>query len=63
MGATGLAVGAAVNVFGALGDRVQVLGDLAVDPQLRDAINQMPECQDLTGTTTTTGTNQPTGSP
>ncbi len=61
--ATGLAVGAAVNVFGALGNRAQVLGDLAVDPQLRAAINQTPECQNLTGTNATTGTNQPTGSP
>jgi hypothetical protein len=31
-----------------------VLGDLAVDPQLSAAINQTPECQNLTGTDATT---------
>ena len=62
VGGTGLAVGAAVNVFGALGNRAQVLDDLAIDPQLRAAINQTPGCQNLTGTNTTTSTNQPMGS-
>ena len=46
-GAVGLAVGAASNVMGALGNRVQVLAALAQDPQLRAAINQTPECQNL----------------
>jgi hypothetical protein len=57
----GLAVGAAANVLGALGNRAQVLDDLAVDPQLRAAVNQTPECQNLTGANATTGINQPTG--
>ena len=61
VGAMGLAVGAAVNVLGAFGNRAQVLDDLAVDPQLRAAINQTPECQHLTGADATTGINQPTG--
>ena len=62
-GSIALAFGAAGNVLGALGNRTQVLGDLAIDPQLRAAINQTPECQNLTGANSTTGTNQPTGSP
>ena len=60
VGTTGLAVGAAVNVLGALGNRAQVLDDLAVDPQLSAAVNQTPECQNLTGMDATTGTHQPT---
>jgi hypothetical protein len=56
-GAVGLAVGAAGNVMGALGNRVQVLAALAHDPQLRAAINQTPECQNLIWPTST---NQPT---
>ncbi len=64
VGTIGLAVGAAVNVLGALGNRAQVLDDLAIDPQLRYAADQTPECQNLSGTNATTGTNQPpTGSP
>jgi hypothetical protein len=64
VGATALAVSAAINVLGAHGNRAQVLGDLALDPQLSAAVNQTPECQNLTGTNTTTDTNQPpTGSP
>ena len=64
VGALGLAVGAAVNVLGALGNRAQVLDDLAIDPQLSAAANQTPECRNLTGTNAPTGTNQPpTGSP
>ncbi|MDQ3765382.1 MAG: hypothetical protein M3460_29145 [Actinomycetota bacterium] len=63
VGATGLALGAAGNVLGALGNRVQVLGNLITDPQLRAAINQTPECQNLIGASTTTATTQPTGSP
>ena len=64
VGATALAVSAAINVLGAHGNRAQVLGDLAIDPQLSATINQTPECQNLTGTNTTTDNNQPpTGSP
>lgn len=60
--AVGRAVGAAGNVMGALGNRVQVLASLASDPQLRAAINQTPECQNLIWTNSTT--SQPTtGSP
>jgi hypothetical protein len=58
-GAVGLAVGAAGNIRGALGNRVQVLATLAQDPQLRAAINQTPECQNLIWTTPT---NPPTTS-
>jgi hypothetical protein len=61
VGAMALAVGAAVNVLDARGSRAQVLDDLAVDPQLRAAVNQTPECEKLTGVNATTGTNQPTG--
>jgi hypothetical protein len=61
--AIGLALGSAGNVLGAYGNRTQVLGDLAIEPQLRAAINQTPECQDVTGLDATTGTNAPTGSP
>ncbi|HEX5348884.1 MAG TPA: hypothetical protein VFW64_17530 [Pseudonocardiaceae bacterium] len=60
--ATGLAIGGAGTVLGALGNRVQVPGNLAPDPQLRAAINQTPECQNLIGANTTAATNQPTGS-
>ncbi len=64
VGATALAVSAAGNVLGALGNRTQVLNDLTVDPQLRAAVDQTPECQNLTGANPTTGTDQPpTGSP
>ncbi len=64
VGAIALAVTAAGNVLGAVGNRAQVLDDLAVDPQLRAAVDQTPQCQNLTGTNGTTGTNQPpTGSP
>ncbi|MDQ4092538.1 MAG: hypothetical protein M3143_03725 [Actinomycetota bacterium] len=59
--AIGLALASAGNVLGALGNRAQVLSDLAVQPQLRAAINQTPECQDVMDTTP--GTNAPTGSP
>jgi hypothetical protein len=62
-GSIALAFGAASNVLGALGNRTQVLGDLAIDPQLRAAINQTPECQNVLWTNPTTGTDQPTGSP
>lgn len=60
--AIGLALGSAANVLGALGNRAQVLSDLAIEPQLRAAINQTPECQNVTGVDATTGTNPPTGS-
>ncbi|MGH3814663.1 MAG: hypothetical protein ACRDUV_19815 [Pseudonocardiaceae bacterium] len=63
VGASGLALGAASNILGALGNRAQLLANLATDPQLRAAINQTPECQNLTRVDATTGTNQPTGSP
>lgn len=62
VGASGLALGAAGNILGALRNRLQVLANLATDPQLRAAINQTPECQNLIGANATTGTNQPTGS-
>ena len=61
VGAMALAVGAAVNVLDAFGNRAQVLDGLAVDPQLRAAVNQTPECENLTGVNATTGINQPTG--
>lgn len=60
--AIGLALGSAGNVLGALGNRAQVLSDLAIEPQLRTAINQTPECQNVAGVGGTTGTNPP-GSP
>ena len=59
--AIGLALGSAGNVLGAFGNRAQVLTDLAIEPQLRSAINQTPECQDVIGVDA--GTNAPTGSP
>ena len=59
--AIGLALGSAGNVLGAFGNRAQVLGDLAIEPQLRAAINQTPECQDVIGVDA--GTNAPTTSP
>lgn len=66
MSAVGRAVGAAGNVMGALGNRVQVLASLASDPQLRTAISQSPECQNLIWTNPatsqpTTGSQQPPG--
>ncbi|HZA16474.1 MAG TPA: hypothetical protein VE645_06195 [Pseudonocardiaceae bacterium] len=60
--AIGLALGSAGNVLGALGNRTQMLSDLAIEPQLRTAINQTPECQNVAGVGGTTGTNPP-GSP
>ncbi|MGH3812214.1 MAG: hypothetical protein ACRDUV_07120 [Pseudonocardiaceae bacterium] len=48
-GAIGLALGAAGNILAAFGNRTQVLGALTFNPQLRTAINQTPECQNLTG--------------
>lgn len=59
-GAIGLAAGAAGNMMGALGNRVQVLATLDTDSQLRAAIHQTPECQNLT--INPTGTTQPTAS-
>lgn len=64
--ALGRAVGAAGNVMGALGNRVQVLASLASDSQLRTAITQTPECQNLIWTNPatsqpTTGSQQPPG--
>lgn len=64
--AVGRAVGAAGNVMGALGNRGQVLASLASDPQLRAAINQSPECQNLIWTNPATsqpatGSQQPPG--
>jgi hypothetical protein len=47
-GSIALAFGAAGNVLAALGNRVQLLGNLATEPQLRAAIEQTPECQNLT---------------
>jgi hypothetical protein len=66
VGGSGLALGAASNVLAALGNRAQVLANLVVDPQLRAAINQTPECQNVIrdatiGTTEPTGSPQPTG--
>ncbi|MDQ4102797.1 MAG: hypothetical protein M3186_03450 [Actinomycetota bacterium] len=64
VGAIAPAVSAAVNVLGALGNRAQVLDNLAIDPQLSAAANQTPECHNLIGTNPPTATNQPpTGSP
>lgn len=60
--ATGLAIGSAGTVLGTLGNRVQVPSNLTPDPQLRAAINQTPECQNLIGANNNAGTNQPTGS-
>ncbi len=56
-GAIGLALAAAAgNVLAALGNRLQVFGTLARDPQLRTALEQTPECQNLLiGTNATTG--------
>jgi hypothetical protein len=62
VGGAGLALGAAGNVLAALGNRAQVLANLVVDPQLRAAINQTPECQNVIGDATI-GVTEPTGSP
>ncbi len=62
VGGAGLALGAASNVLAALGNRAQVLANLVVDPQLRAAIDQTPECQNVIGDATI-GTTEPTGSP
>jgi hypothetical protein len=62
VGGAGLALGAASNGLAALGNRAQVLANLVIDPQLRAAINQTPECQNVIGDATI-GTTQPTGSP
>ena len=61
-GAIGLAAGSVGNMMGAFGNRVQVLATLDTDSQLRAAINQAPECHNLTAITSA---NQPTepGSP
>ncbi len=54
--AMGLALAAAAsNVLGAVGNRVQVLGTLATDRQLRAAVDQTPECQNLGANATTGG--------
>ncbi|MGH3972562.1 MAG: hypothetical protein ACRDS9_04450 [Pseudonocardiaceae bacterium] len=62
IGGAGLALGAASNVLAALGNRAQVLSNLVIDPQLRAAINQTPECQNVIGDATI-GTTEPTRSP
>ena len=62
VGGAGLALGAASNVLAALGNRAQVLANLVTDPQLRAAIDQTPECQNVIGDATI-GTTEPTGSP
>jgi hypothetical protein len=62
VGGAGLALGAAGNVLAALGNRAQVLANLVIDPQLRAAINQTPECQNVIGDATI-GTTEPTASP
>lgn len=59
VGSMGLALGAAGNILGALGNRAQVLENFVIDSQLRAAINQTPECQNL-GETSPTGATQPT---
>ena len=61
--ATGPALAAAGNVLAAFGNRGQVLSNLILDPQLRDAIGQIPECQKLFGVGGTTTPNTPTTSP
>jgi hypothetical protein len=38
------------QAFGAAGNVVRLIGVLATDPQLRTAIDQTPECQDLAAT-------------
>ncbi|MGH3788457.1 MAG: hypothetical protein ACRDRG_18355 [Pseudonocardiaceae bacterium] len=54
--AMGLALAAvAGNVLGAIGNRIQVLGTLATDRQLRAAVDQTPECQNLGANSTTGG--------
>jgi hypothetical protein len=62
-GSIALAFGAAGNVLDALANRTQVLGDLAIDPQMRAAINQTPECQNVIRTNPIPGITQPTESP
>ncbi|MDQ4093780.1 MAG: hypothetical protein M3143_10375 [Actinomycetota bacterium] len=62
VGGAGLALGAASNVLAALGNRAQVLANLVIDPQLRAAIDQTPECQNVIGDATV-GATEPTGSP
>ena len=59
--AIGLALGSAGNALSAFGNRAQVFGDLALEPQLRAAIDQTPECQDMIGVDA--GTTAPTGPP
>jgi hypothetical protein len=58
--ATGPALSAAGDVLSALGNRGQVLSSLTFDPQLRAALEQIPECQKLFGARATT--NPPTTS-
>ncbi|MGH4007205.1 MAG: hypothetical protein ACRDTH_03375 [Pseudonocardiaceae bacterium] len=59
-GAIGLALGAAGNILAAHSNRAQVLGSLALDPELRTAINETPECQNLTpGSNPPSDANQP----
>jgi len=60
--ATGPALGAAGNVLAAFGNRGQVLSNLILDPQLRAAIDETPECQKLFGVGGTTTPNTPTTS-
>jgi hypothetical protein len=48
-GSIALAFGAVGNILAALGNRIQLLGNLATEPQLRAAIDQTPECQNLAG--------------
>ena len=62
VGGAGLALGAAGNVLAALGNRAQVLANLIIDPQLRAAIDQTPECQNVVGDATI-GVTEPTASP
>lgn len=52
------------RAFGAAGNVVGLLGTLTMDSQLRDAINQTPECQQLStgnGANSATGSTQPPG--
>ncbi len=45
--AIGQAVAAAGNVLGSAGSNVQALGALTSDPELRNAFEQAPSCQEL----------------
>jgi hypothetical protein len=51
------------SAFGAAGNAVGLLSTLTSDPQLRDAIDQAPECQNTPGVNATPSTTSPSPPP